>query len=202
MTLSRIITCQYGKWAFYRLTTIFTNFAAWRKGLDLARRCRPRFPISFSLAESCARGGNWVSLGEGIKQSQISCHWWWQRLCSLLTEHCSAIWWHTWLCSWPTFQFLGFKGSVPNKWWKWGLSHRRWKRKIYFLCVHEVHLAVQFIAEDNAFSQPYGATTLHLKEGRHTWVSSYPFTSFTKGQRLKSNFWRWENFSRKRLLQL
>ena len=41
----------------------------------------PRFPISFSLAESCARGGNWVSLGEGIKQSQISCHWW-QRLCS------------------------------------------------------------------------------------------------------------------------
>ena len=34
----------------------------------------PRFPISFSLAESSARGGNWVSLGEGIKQSQIPCH--------------------------------------------------------------------------------------------------------------------------------
>ena len=83
----------------------------------------------------------------------------------------------------------------------WATTGER-EKFIFFVCTKYIWLTVQFIAEDNAFSQPYGVTTLHLKEGRHTWVSSYPFTSFTKGQRLKSNFWRWENFSRKRLLQL
>ena len=56
MTLSRIIRCQYGKWAFYRLTTIFTNFAAWRKGLALARRCRPPFSnFIFTCRVLCKR---------------------------------------------------------------------------------------------------------------------------------------------------
>ena len=179
MTLSRIIRCQYGKWAFYRLTTIFTNFAAWRKGLDLARRCRPRFPISFSLAESCARGGNWVSLGEGIKQSQISCHWW-QRLCSSAQPYGD-----TYGCapgqhssSWVSKVL--FPTNDENE--VWATTGER-EKFIFFVCTKYI----QFIAEDNAFSQPYGVTTLHLKEGRHTWVSSYPFT---KGRRLEGNFWR------------
>ena len=75
----------------------------------------------------------------------------------------------------------------------WATAGER-EKFIFFVCTKYI----QFIAEDNAFSQPYGATTLHLKEGRHTWVSSYFFTSFTKGRRLEGNFWRWENLSRKK----
>ena len=131
VTLSRIIRCQYGKWALYRLPTIFANFAAWRKGLALAWRCRPPFSnFIFTCRVLC-------------KRRKLGFTWWRHKAESnflpLMTTpllKCSAIWWHIWLCSWPAFQFLGFKGSVPNKWWKWGLSHHRWKRKNNFLRVH------------------------------------------------------------------
>ena len=47
----------------------------------------PRFPISFSLAESSARGGNWVSLGEGI-YSRVK----FLAIDDNAFAHCSAIW--------------------------------------------------------------------------------------------------------------
>ena len=52
----RDIRCQHGKWALYRLPPIFANFAAWRKGLALARRCRPPFSdFIFTCRVLCKR---------------------------------------------------------------------------------------------------------------------------------------------------
>ena len=185
MTLSRIIRCQYGKWALYRLPTIFANFAAWRKGLALARRCRPPFSnFIFTCRVLCKRRKLGFTWWRHIKQSQISCHWW-QRLCSSAQPYGD-----TYGCapdqhssSWVSKVL--FPTNDENE--VWATAGER-EKFIFFVCTKYIWLTVQFIAEDNAFSQPYGVTTLHLKEGRHTWVSSYPFTSFSKGQLLKSNF--------------
>ena len=145
----------------------------------------PRFPISFSLAESCARGGNWVSLGEGIKQSQISCHWW-QRLCSSAQPYGD-----TYGCapgqhssSWVSKVL--FPTNDENE--VWATAGER-EKFIFFVCTKYIWLTVQFIAEDNAFSQPYGVTTHFIWKRADTHeLAVIPLPHFLKGNDSRAIF--------------